>query len=139
MLDQLDPNSGVPDALYIAALKAATTPSEMAFRDVLKFHRDFLNGGFDQVLFNLGNCDEPLAPYLAAYRLLGLHDAAHLIERAKIIFDDEGDLEEIDDLYVRLTYGPGNDLPDAMEAAAVRFAQGNQNSFLALVQKAATL
>jgi hypothetical protein len=52
MLAELDPDQEVPDAIYLASLEHAVTSEEIAFRDVLVFHRDCLNGGLDQAMFN---------------------------------------------------------------------------------------
>jgi hypothetical protein len=134
MLADLDPNDEVPDSLYLASLDHAVTPEEVAFRDLLVFHRDCLNGGLDQALDN--RAGEPLAPYLAAYRAVGLISVAGLIADAAAhagkairLWGWEAKWEAMIDRYQRLIYGLNGDQPDAIEAAAVRFAQQHEAAF----------
>lgn len=136
MLAKLDPNAEVPDPLYLAALEHAVSPEEVAFRDVLLFHRDFLNGGLDQALFNLSNTGQALAPYVGAYQTIGLTTVAELIEDAASRADDDAGFDEIDERYQRFTYGENNEQPDAVEAALVRFAQKNETAFTSVIQAA---
>ena len=52
LIQAMSCDEGVPDDIYLSALINARTPEEIAFRDVLVFHRDVLNGGLDQALEN---------------------------------------------------------------------------------------
>ena len=133
MLQELDPYGEVPDGLYLSAIGHAASPQENAFRDVLVFHRDFLNGGLDQALFNRRNVGERVESYVAAYRAIGLPAVAGLIEDAVVRADAGGDLDECDQRYQSFTYGTNDDQPDAVEAAALRFAQQNEGAFTSIV------
>ncbi len=136
MLADLDPEQELPDAIYLASLDHAATPQEVAFRDVLVFHRDCLNGGLDQPIFNRENTDQPIAPVLEAYRIVGLSAVASLIDEASALWRQEGDLDELTDQYARLTYGDNNDQPDAIEGALVRYAQLHVAAFASIITAA---
>ena len=133
MLAELDPDQELPDAIYLASLDHAVMPEEIAFRDVLVFHRDCLNGGLDQAIFNRENTEQALAPVLGAYRSMGLSTVASLIDEASILWRSEGDLDELTDRYVQFTYGGNNDRPDAVERAVVRYAQLHEPAFTSIV------
>ena len=143
MLTDLDPGEEVPDALYLASLEHAGTPEEIAFRDVLIFHRDCLNGGLAQGLDNQLDEDGSIRPYAEAYREIGLPVAAGLIETAAAHMAAQNDLpeweaemERLGERYQRLTYGENEDQPDTIEAAAIRFAQSNASAFTTVVSAA---
>jgi hypothetical protein len=120
----------VPDAVYLVSLDHAVTPEETVFRDVLVFHRDCLNGGLGQALYDLD--EKPVAPVVEAYRAVGLSDIASLLNEAFVIWQREHDLDQLTDRYVRLTYGEDNEQPDAVEKAALRYAQEHEGAFASI-------
>lgn len=99
MSDLLSDADEVSDELYLAALDFAVTPAEIAFRDVLTFHRDVLNGGLDQALDNEG---KELDRYLKAYREVGLALMSSLIALARDA--DAGDVTVLTSAYIAATY-----------------------------------
>jgi len=137
MLAQLDPDQEVPDAIYLAALEHAVTPEEIIFRDVLVFHRDILNGGLDQALSNRENDDEELAPVVSAYRSVGLPAVASLVDDAAVLWRNEANVDELSERYFQVVYGEENDRPDAIERAAVRYAQHHWAAFTSIADAAA--
>jgi hypothetical protein len=149
----------VPESVYFAALDVATTPEEIAFRDVLVFHRDFLNGGLSQAL---GNQFSSLATYVSAYRVMGLDLLADMIVLASTFAQDgksrddfeNMDIETLDSAYCAATYGLAyaSDLRgdikltaqddalkqrgDSVEQLVLRFARANRDKFRAVVAAA---
>jgi hypothetical protein len=125
----------VPDDIYLSALDHARSPEELAFRDVLVFHRDALNGGLDQALDNKVPDRARLTPFLHAYRLIGLNELAVLIRDAHEALLRPGEagvgaeFEELSERYVQLTYGAEGDQPDAVERHAIAFARSRPQAF----------
>ena len=133
----LQPADGVPDALYIALQDLLYEPShceprseELRTGRLLRVHRDWLNGGFAQTFYNLEASDEPFAPYVQAYADIGLTAAETIVAKAASVwpvgrlsdFDafTEGSeqlyktYEQLDEVYLRLTYGEGEVRPMAL-------------------------
>jgi hypothetical protein len=157
--DLLADADNVSDSVYLAALDSAQTPEEIAFRDVLIFHRGFLNGGLAQAL---SNYFDDLARYLSGYRAMQLNWLADLIELASTYVQDgesdedfeNADIETIDSAYCAVAYGiayasdlrgeiklspedaglvpPG----DGVERLALRFARLNRANFTAILAAA---
>jgi hypothetical protein len=126
----------VPDAIYLASLDHAVTAEEITFRELLTFHRDVLNGGLDQALGNAESAGR-LAPVLGAYRAAELSAVADIVEVASVrLLRGDDDVDELTDRYVQLAYGEDNDQPDAVEGAAVRYAQTNEAAFDSIVTAA---
>jgi hypothetical protein len=136
VLANLDPDQELPDPIYLASLDHAVTPEEVAFRDVLVFHRDCLNGGLDQAIFNLQNTGQPLDPVVEAYRSVGLSAVATLLDEAAVAWRRGGDLDELTERYIQFTYGENNDQPDAVEGTAVRYAQLHETAFAGVIAAA---
>ena len=140
VLSALVPLSGVPDALSEALQWDASTDEEVLAGHVLRVHRDWLNGGLEQALSNLREIEEPIEPYIAAYQLIGLCEAADLVQEAAIGADGrdvtDAKWEGLDDRYSLLTYGEGGDQPDAIEKAVVQFAQSWPEQFRVSVEQA---
>jgi hypothetical protein len=139
VLADLDPNEAVPDALYLAALKHATTAPEVTFRDVLTFHRHCMHGGIDLALEVEGHP----APYIAAYRSMGLSAAADLLQAAASIASarfrwpwSNSRFARLNIRYVVSALPRGDQGPDVIEAAAVRYAQAHAPAFEAVVSAA---
>ncbi len=133
MLTNLDPARGVPDALYEALQWEAATREEVCAGRVLRVHRDWLNGGFEQTFANLDAIEEPSAPYATAYADLELPTVAALVTEAAAAWAAGGLADEewdaLDQRYERLTYGEGNGQDDAIEAAVVRYIQQRSAAF----------
>lgn len=159
MRDLLVDDGEVSESVYEAALDAATSPQEIAFRDVLVFHRDFLNGGLTQAL---SNKRDELPQFMSAYRVLGLGWLADLIELAAssalggVRYKDfeTSEIETLDSAYCAAVYGPAyaSDLRreivleerdetfrpvgDNIERLALRYARLNRQYFDAVLRRA---
>jgi hypothetical protein len=148
----LDDADHVGDALYIAAVENASSSAEQAFRDVLLFHRDLLNGGLSQALDN--NSDD-LPRFVSAFEQVGLAPIAAIIRlshrlvvtaQAREQFPED-DLEALTGLYVAATYNlayvgagyrsdpdfPLEGVGDQVERIALRYARNNVAEFAAVV------
>ena len=143
-LESLDSALGVPDRLYIALIRRFDTVEEQNASLVLRFHRDWPNGGFGQVLDNLS--DEPLEEYVDAFRAVGLSGPATLVVEASAVWnngnlsDEElDDLEPLDERYLHLTYGESGDEPDKIEKSLVEYIQTNPESFAIAWRRASEL
>jgi hypothetical protein len=149
----------VSDWVYEAALDAAVSAEETAFRDVLIFHRDFLNGGMSQALRNQF---EDLDRYVAAYRTLRLKWLADMIVLASTYAQDgksakefkNADVETLGSAYCAATYGLAyasylrdeielkeddaalRQAGDSVERMALRFARANRDRFQAILAAA---
>jgi hypothetical protein len=136
-MNDLDPEKGTPDTIYLSALDHARTQAEIAFRDVLIFHRDVLNGGLDQALFNQARTVGALARCIKGYERLGLRDAAKMIKVADLHFETKAEsnpdatnqLEALTAQYFAMTYGINGGSPDAIEYAAIVFVKSNEADF----------
>jgi hypothetical protein len=155
MSSVLDDADHVSDALYIAAVERASSPAEQAFRDVLLFHRDLLNGGFSQAI---GNKTDDVDSFVTAFDHVGLRPIAAIIRLAHSLVVTaqareqfpEDELEALTGLYVAATYNlayvaAGNrddaDFPlervgDQVERIALRFARNNRTAFATVVSAA---
>jgi hypothetical protein len=120
---------GVPDDVYLSASINARTPEEIAFRDLLLFHRDVLNGGLDQALENLHDDPAQLSAVLCAYKLLGLERLASVIQDAGSEISAQRDIGHLDDRYAEQTQGSAGSEIDLVEAQAIRFAQSRHDAF----------
>jgi hypothetical protein len=131
--EELDPARGVPDALYEELHWAPETLEETYAGRVLRIHRDWLNGGFEQTFNNLEAFEEPADIYAEAYLEVGLPTAAKLLTEASVAHStgelSEGSWDLLDERYERLTYGSATDTTDAIEAAVVRYIQQNAQAF----------
>ena len=126
VLATLDPNDGVPDALYEALHAAPITPEEERAGRVLRLHRVWLNGGVVQALANLDAIDESAPGYIAAYRQIGLSACAEVWQAAHQAFFAQtlaARQDALDAEYSRLTYGDDGKSPDVIEATVVSYAQ----------------
>ena len=133
MIEDLDPARGVPDALYEELHWAAETQEEKYAGRVLRVHRDWLNGGFEQTLNNLCAIEESADVFAQAYAEVGLPTVAKLVAEVSVA-RSRGQLsdaawDQFDERYDRLTYGPTTDTTDAIEAAVVRYIQRNGPAF----------
>jgi|CXWL01.1.fsa_nt_gi hypothetical protein len=155
MSDLLSGDGDVPDALYLAALEFAVTPAECAFRDVLVFHRDVLNGGLSQALDNQA---DDLGRYIAAFDYVGLAPIAALVRVGSDLCDrdrasyPEWQVEALTDAYIATSYNlayvcngmqtdpdfPFDQTGDQVERLLLRFARANAAEFSSVVG-AATL
>jgi hypothetical protein len=160
MDDLLADANDVSDAVYLAAIDAAASPEEIAFRDVLVFHRDFLNGGLSQAL---ANKFDDLAQYLSAYRAIGLNWLAGMIELASTFAQDgesrddfeNADIKTLGTAYCAAAYGLAHasnlrreirltpdektsltQSGDSVERLALRFARANRDKFRAVLAAA---
>jgi hypothetical protein len=152
MSSVLDDADHVGDALYIAAVESASSSAEQAFRDVLLFHRDLLNGGFSQAIDN--NSDD-LSRFVSAFEQVGLAPVAAIIQLAHGLVVavqareqfPEDELDALTGLYVAAAYnlayvGAGYrsdpDFPiestgDQVERIALRYARNNVAAFAAVI------
>ena len=137
MFADIDLDQAVPDAIYLTSLEHAVTLEEVAFRDVLTFHRDCLNGGLDQAFDNREGTSDDLALVFQAYRTVGLSDVASLLDEAVITWRVEDDIEKLTDRYTQFTYGEENDQPDAVERAVMQYAQLHEGAFASISGAAA--
>jgi hypothetical protein len=133
VLSELDPSGGVPDALAEALRYEPSTDEELWVGRVLGMHRDWLNGGFSQVLHNLAANEEYVALYVEAYRKVGLVDPASLLEKvadgyAAGTFGND-DWDKLDDQYGRFVYRSDENNVDSIEAAIIIFAQRTPDRF----------
>ena len=132
-IEELDPALGVPDALYEELHWAAETREEMTAGRVLRVHRDWLNGGFEQTFNNLDAIEELAAEYVQSYSEIGLPAVANLVDEALAVWsagqcsDDEW--EPFDQRYKGLVYPSTTDDRDTIEAAVVRYIQRNAGAF----------
>jgi hypothetical protein len=142
MMTDLDPSRGVPDALYEALHWAPETQEETCAGRVLRVHRDWLNGGFEQTFHNFDVIEEPAELYARAYAEVGLPTVAKLVAEASAAWANgqltEAEWEQLDDRYERLTYGVGNDPTDAIEAALVTYIRQNGQAFSNAFARAGT-
>jgi hypothetical protein len=134
MISNLFPERGVPDALSETLQHEAVTDCEARTGRVLRVHRDWLNGGFHQVFFNLHAIEEHPRDYVSAYREVGLRTVAKLVDEALVAWlssapEIDPIWDDLDDRYGRLTYGMNGEEPDAIEAAIVRFIQQHPQDF----------
>ena len=95
-------------ALDFDALPEATSPGDIALRDVLTFHAAVQNGGLvNAIEMHLDDDEFPLARVISGYEYLGLDDVAETITEAQGRFvaadDDEEAIEalelEVDPMY----------------------------------------
>ena len=70
VIEEMEFDEEVPDDIYLSALDHARTPEEGAFRDLLVFHRDAINGGLDQALDNRLPTGSALPPSFTRTTLL---------------------------------------------------------------------
>ena len=135
MTEKLNLDAEVPDDIYLSALDHARSPEEVAFRDVLIFHRDALNGGLDQALDNQAPNRARLAPFVHAYSFIGLNELAVLIGDAREALSHPGEagvtakFEELAEAYMVVTYGADGNQPDSVERHAVAFARSRPQAF----------
>jgi hypothetical protein len=132
-IEDLDPASGVPDSLYEALHRDAKTPHEVRAGRVLRVHRDWLNGGFQQTFDNLNGTEEAAETYAKAYSEIGLPTVAKLVSEASVSWTlgqlSDVDWEQFDERYELLTYGPARVASDAIEAAVVAYIQRHGREF----------
>jgi hypothetical protein len=138
-----EPSDGVPDDLYVTLHSrlfrlepGEVSPEELAVARVLRVHRDWLNGGFDQTLGNLESSEQPFADYVQAYSEVGLTDAARIVAQAASEWPPDTSLEnseneldpyeQLDQSYLQLTYP--DDLHDRIEAAIVEYIGGHREA-----------
>ena len=155
MTSLLADQESVPDNVYVAALENAVTAEEAAFRNVLIFHRDVLNGGLEQALWNQR---ENIEDFVEAYRAIDLAPVASLLALGRGLqpsaqnYEDMlvPELEALTSIYVAIAYNlayvvAGNrddpDFPldgvcDQIERLALRFARMHLESFQAVLQAA---
>lgn len=133
MNEDLDPVRGIPDALYEALHCGAETAEEECAGQVLRIHRDWLNGGFQQTFYNLNEIEEPPEAYAKAYAEMGLPTVAKVIAEASAGWTtgqlSEDEWEQFDERYERLTYGTADGSTDAIEAAVVNYIRQNRAAF----------
>ena len=138
ILADLDPALGVPDALYEVLHWEPSNEEQTWAGYVLRLHRDILNGGFEQALFNLEAVDEAASVYISAYRQLALLAGAAIVQNAADALGcgDRAKLDLLDERYGRLTYGANVDQPDAIEEAVILFAKRISDRFCDAIVRA---
>lgn len=139
VIENLDPKAGVPDALYeVLHWEPSSCEEDYAGR-VLRVHRDWLNGGFQQVLSNLVAIEEPVEPYIEAYHNLELIHEAELVHKASLSFSNgaltEEQWDELDNQYELLVYGADRHPYDAIEEMVILFIQKNADQFESAVER----
>ena len=144
-IETLKLDEEVPDEIYLSAVRHARTPEEIAFRDVLIFHRDALNGGLDQALDNQVTDPGQLARFIQAFDLIGLGNVAALIRDGHAELSLSGptsassEFDALADRYTLFAYGQDGDQPDAIERHAIAFAQSRSDAFSNVVARATAL
>ena len=142
MIDDLQPTRGVPDALSEDLQHAAETPEEGHAGRVLRIHRDWLNGGFEQTFHNLEEIEEPVDRFVQAYSEIGLVTIAALVAEAaaawatKQLSDD--DWEQLDGQYERLIYASADETADAIEGRVVEYILQHRSAFSNAIARASS-
>jgi hypothetical protein len=134
LIDEMKSDEEVPDDIYLSASINARTPEEVAFRDVLFFHRVTLQDGLDGALTNQAADPSDLARIVDAFNLVGLAALAAVIGRAyaELCRHPEMITSEFDAWarrYMELSYGADGNQPDAVEGHAIRFAKARSAAF----------
>lgn len=146
--DPFEDREDISDFLY-CVLDKAVTDEERYFVNVVLFHRDFLNGGFDQALANhRGNINN----IIVSYEKLNLEPLKVIISAASspstngfnLFRKSKNHSSRFDSVYVAMTYNlayscGGNqfdhelasesDGSDWVERLALKYARKNRNSF----------
>jgi hypothetical protein len=150
MSDILADTDHVSDALYLAALSTALSAAELAFRDVLVFHRDVLNGGLSQAL---GNQQDDVDQYIAAFNEVGLAPISALVRLGLNLMIEvapefpDTEIETLTGAYIAATYSlayvsagcqedgefPIAPAGDQIERMALRYARRRREAFDAVI------